>query len=222
MSNKKWRRPAGDIPPESSPDQAPAPACAPAPEPAPELRPPRPEEIIHDVPIGLQGKHPDLRRGAPGITRFHSEGKPLTDTVMRVMLMDAAIFLHQVMRLVSGVLETVPCGGLRRAAADDLPLLHGCVDEDGTTVALTPMLVEDGQRTYPTRQHSEELKRKPREGFGPRHPLMALINLAMQAARLLRQIAGYTHPMAKPAKGELTPGEFDSWARKLMKDISSG
>ncbi|MCB9932822.1 MAG: hypothetical protein H6841_05290 [Planctomycetes bacterium] len=140
---------------------------------------------------------------------------------MRVMLMDAAIFLHQVMRLVSGVLETVPFGGLRRAAADDLPLLHGCVDEDGTTVTLTPMLVKDGQRTYPTRLHSEELKRKPREGFGPRHPLTALINLAVQAARLLRQIAGCTHPMAKPAKDELTPGEFDSWARKLMKDISS-
>jgi hypothetical protein len=109
MSNKKWRRAAGDdAPPPPPVDPSPAPAH-PAPQPSPEAF-----------------YRPDL-----GKCVVAPAGGPLTDEQREAMRSDCMRLCWQVATMVSSVLDTVRLGDLRRIAAGDLPVPAGVIDESG-------------------------------------------------------------------------------------------
>jgi hypothetical protein len=109
----------------------------------------------------------------------------LTDAQARIMLSTAAAFLYQLVKLVSGVVETVDVGHLRDIVGPELSLPAHIVRKDDT-VSL--------KETPPAEQPPDRDGRKnPR---GRKHPLVALIELAAKAAKLLDKITRGLNPNA--------------------------
>ena len=130
---------------------------------------------------GEDGVSPDLRMSAQGITATRER---VTDEHMRWMFDNACQLLDQVTRIVSGVLDTVSIGDIRSVCADEFPVVRG---------AITP----DGERA--SREVAEAKRDHRKEPRGRVHPLLVLIKLGVQAARLLKQIGSGTHPHAANA-----------------------
>ena len=107
-------------------------------------------------------------------------------TAATEMLSTACKLLTQVSTIVSGVLELVPAAEVRRIVA-----------EDQATAA----------------PEERDHRKAPR---GRIHPLLVLIRIGVQAARLLKQIIGGTHPrtlnalsVAERMKREVEKAESD-------------
>jgi hypothetical protein len=110
-----------------------------------------------------------------------NRGQPLGEARLRLILSDAAAFLHQVITLTATVLESVRPAQLREIVGSDLALPE-CILRGDKTVSLkeTPALDRDGRKN-------------PR---GRKHPLVALIELAAKSAKLLEKIGAGLCPQA--------------------------
>jgi len=147
---------------------------------------------------------PDLRMTVRGVSRTG----PLTDAEVEAIARDTVRFLRQVVLLTSGVLETVEAGALRRAVAAESAMPGDVVLEDGSVSHCRDAYrVDDEGRaekgaadvaeSTPSGGSAEPTPVNARNARGPRgatHPLMALLRLAVQAARLINQITSGTHP----------------------------
>ncbi|MCB9934072.1 MAG: hypothetical protein H6840_00125 [Planctomycetes bacterium] len=170
----------------------------------------KPVETPSEKPVPLRGptgELPDLRL-APRYFGEKRKGMALSDNEVATMLADVTCFLHQVVLLTGHVLETFPVGEVRKiiAAEADLPVSY--IDEDGKP--------RHAGKNQPGRDHRKE----PR---GRKHPLMALLNLAVQAARLLRQITAGTHPKLQNQRNKDEAdfnrmlNDTDGWVNAIMK-----
>ncbi|MCA8916852.1 MAG: hypothetical protein KDB90_15775 [Planctomycetes bacterium] len=133
---------------------------------------------------GADGRTPDLRMNYLGVlpsTDGHSNAS------MRAMLENACAFLHQVVAITSGVLDTVRAGDLRNLVASEMPAASGHIRLDG----VLEKQESDAAEPAPEPSTAQDHRKRPR---GQSHPLIGLIKIAMQAARLLRQIAGGLFP----------------------------
>lgn len=170
----------------------------------------QPAERPAEKPVSLRGTNgllPDLRH-APRFHGIKRERTALSDAEVAVMLADVTLFLHQVVMATGHVLETVPAGELRKIVAAECDMPTSFVDENGI------------QRLAVANQPGRDHRKEPR---GRKHPLMALLNLALQAARLLRQITAGTHPKLHNQRNKdeadfnrmLNDG--DGWVKAIMK-----
>ena len=143
---------------------------------------------------GVDGCTPDLRMNYLGV--LPSTGRHSIAS-MRGMLENACAFLHQVVAITSGVLDTVRAGDLRNLVAAEMPAASGHIRLDGVLEKQESDAAEpaaeasnaSGQDSSST--SGRDHRKRPR---GQSHPLIGLIKIAMQAARLLRQIAGGLFP----------------------------
>jgi hypothetical protein len=106
---------------------------------------------------------------------------PMTAEEAEEMLISCSRFLDRLVQLVGGVAETVDADAVRRLTASDVPL---------------PYLMRAGYKaagldtsTKPVRDPSPQ--KRPRAA---RHPLLALLSLGAQAARLLDRITRSLFP----------------------------
>jgi hypothetical protein len=129
-----------------------------------------------DVPMGGGHGWPDLRLVMSGLEPPGAKRQPLSDNEVYSMLDDCDRFLWQVVGITSRVLETVDIGEVRRLVAADVALPGAVVLPDGTLH--TSRTVADA----------------PAKSRGRTHPLVALLRLAVQAVRLLKQLTSGTHP----------------------------
>ncbi|MCB9893627.1 MAG: hypothetical protein H6839_04185 [Planctomycetes bacterium] len=147
------------------------------------------------------GLTPDLRS-----TFTLRPGTDVDDNEVRFMLDAACRLLWQITAITSGVLETVRTADVRAICAGDLPLSMGSIDGDGRRAPDTSVSASEATKPAPSkpeRDPSTGSGRDPSTGSerdhrkAPRgrvHPLLMLVRLGVQAARLLRQIVGGTHP----------------------------
>jgi hypothetical protein len=153
--------------------------------------PDQPEAAGPLPPHGEDGTTPDLRTTIYGVSAFPDR---LTADAMRFMLEQACKFLGQVTHLTSCVLETVRLDDVRELFAGDIPLgpqvirINGTMRDDPAASKAPP---EPGQD--PSTGSGQDHRKKPR---GRTHPLMALLKLAAQASRLLKQIGAGLFPEA--------------------------
>ena len=172
--------------------------------------------------FGAGTGRPDLRATVPALGRIDQRKGPLTDAEMEYIAGDAVRFLWQVVTLSSRVMDTI-----EMALPGDVVLQDGSVSRyqdayrtgaqtgSGSGTVPDPVLAGD----------SKDPKPKPK-ARGASHPLMALLRLAVQAARLIRQFGSGTNPgMFGKLRGKtddivdrFKAGE--EWARSVIK--SSG
>jgi hypothetical protein len=130
---------------------------------------------------GNSGRLQDLRfRYSAGLGRG-----PLSNDDVRAMMADVVGFLWQLTSITAGVLGTVDLGKVRKIVAAEIPIPRGTVDESGQ-VLLQEAATAD---TAPDRDH----RKNPR---GRKHPLLTLVQYALQAVRMLLQITQGTNPGA--------------------------
>lgn len=172
----------------------------------------QPAENPAEKPVSLRGMNgalPDLRH-APRFKGTKRERTPLSDAEVAVMLADVTLFLHQVVLTTGHVLETVPTGELRKIVAAECDMPPSFVDENGI------------QKLDVANQPGRDHRTEPR---GRKHPLMALLNLAVQAARLLRQITAGTHPKLQNQRNKDEAdfnrmlNDTDGWVNAIMKGV---
>jgi hypothetical protein len=128
-----------------------------------------------EIPIGGDGgMWPDLR------TRHKAwQGAvPLTDDYVRSMLTDCCHFLRQLMYITSNVIDTIGVGQVRQIVAAEMPIPGHVILEDGTI----------STKETPARA---DHRKEPR---GRKHPLIALLQMALQSVRLMQQISTGMHP----------------------------
>jgi hypothetical protein len=134
-----------------------------------------------ELPIrGEDGMTTDLRLRH----RAWMDSGPLSDSHVRGILADCTNFLRQLVRITSDVVETVGVGQVRQIVAAELPLSRQIIREDGTCSDKPTPAVE-----APDRDH----RKHPR---GRKHPLITLVQMALQGVRLLMQITQGTNPGA--------------------------
>ncbi|MCB9894123.1 MAG: hypothetical protein H6839_15765 [Planctomycetes bacterium] len=139
-------------------------------------------ESVKPIPYGGEdGLTPDLRVAAQGISL---DPEPVGKETIRRMFGRACQFLDQVTRIVSGVLDTVSVGDIRSVCADEFPVSRGAIHNDGTRATRETSDVKRDHRTLPRSRA---------------HPLLMLMKLGVQAARLLKQIGSGMHPHAANA-----------------------
>jgi hypothetical protein len=127
------------------------------------------------LPIGGEdGLQPDLR-----VLHAATYDRPVDDATVRAMMADCCHFLRQLVRITSGVIESIGVGHVRQIVAAELPIPRGVIREDGTF----------SSKEAPGRDHRKE----PR---GRRHPVITLLQMALQGIRLLLQVTAGTHPNA--------------------------
>ena len=235
MSNKKWRTPAGGeaSPPETSTGQAetpPAPRSVPVPAesyPDDYMRVGRHSEVplkpgCYRTTIGVGTEAIDLRLQCCGV---YSE-RPMTNAEVASAASDAVRFLRQVMSITSRVLETLQLGDVRRIVAHDIAMPGDIVLQDGTVSRHADVFevgadgVELEGRKKSAANQQQAAARKPRGGT---HPFLALLKLAIQAAKLIKQITVGTHPKAYN-KLDLNTAEHlramedtEKWAAAVLK-----
>ena len=139
-----------------------------------------PADFDSAVPLpigGADGFRPDLRRPIEGIA---SDGRPLSDAAARAYLADCCDFLRQLARITSAVVETIGVGRVREIVAAELPVCGGVIDDDGKVLTAEKPARAD-HRTEPR---------------GRRHPVITLLQMALQGVRLLLRILEKTNPTA--------------------------
>jgi hypothetical protein len=127
---------------------------------------------------GVDGTLPDLRSTFPSAL---SALGPLDDDQIRVMLDDCSKFLWQLTHITSSVVETIDLGHLRKIVAAECPVPPNVIGDDGKRGGSAP--------AEPDRDH----RKNPR---GRKHPVITLLQMALQGVRLLLQITSGTHPNA--------------------------
>ncbi|MCA8916177.1 MAG: hypothetical protein KDB90_12265 [Planctomycetes bacterium] len=181
---------------------------------------------------------PDLRMTVRGVSRTG----PLNDAEVEAIARDTVRFLRQVVLLTSGVLETVEAGALRRAVAAESAMPGDVVLEDGSVSHCRDAYrvnddarVENGSADCaeatspggPGEQPAGPAPANVKNAHGPRgatHPLVALLRLAVQAARLIKQITSGTHPgvfnrLKREPKG---PYEYVLDGEKALRSMLNG
>jgi hypothetical protein len=134
-----------------------------------------------EIPIGgHDGMWPDLR------TRHKAwQGSaPLSDDYVRSMLADSCHFLRQLMYVTSNVVETIGVGQVRQIVAAEMPIPRKVILEDGTVSTRETPAASEGA---PDRDH----RKNPR---GRRHPLITLLQMALQSVRLIERISTGMNP----------------------------
>jgi hypothetical protein len=138
-------------------------------------------EPAAELPIGGEnGLHPDLRVAHKALIGYG----PLSDAGVRSMLADCCSFLRQLVMITSNVVDTIGVGQVRKIVAAEIPVPRGAILEDGTLATKTAL-----QEPGPDRDH----RKNPR---GRKHPLITLVQMALQGVRLLMQITAGTNPEA--------------------------
>jgi hypothetical protein len=114
----------------------------------------------------------DLGARYPAISNFDFE---VNDDVVRNMLDDVSKFLWQLAHITSGVLGTIDISAIRKIVAENAPM------PDAPEGRLPDS--EQG----PDRDH----RKNPR---GRKHPLITLVQFALQGVRMLLQVTAAVHP----------------------------
>lgn len=124
----------------------------------------------------------DLTARTIGVTPYRDN--VLSASQARKMLTDACTFLHQLVALTSGVLESFTAAQIRDVVGHDIAL-PACIIRGDHKVSVneTP--------PKPEQAPDRDGRKNPR---GRKHPLVALIELAAKAAKLLEKIAGGLAP----------------------------
>jgi hypothetical protein len=137
-----------------------------------------PAAVVHALG-GPDGAVPDLRRCS-----IEAGSGVLSDETVRLMLADCCRFLRQLTVITTGVVATVDVGKFRQVVASELPVPRGVIREDGTRSL---------QDTPPAEAPDRDHRKNPR---GRKHPLITLVQTALQGVRLLMQITSGTNPGA--------------------------
>jgi hypothetical protein len=127
---------------------------------------------------GADGCDTDLRMRYFGAAA--NGGRQLTDDHVRLYLADCCHFLRQLAVITSGVVESMGLGQVRKIVAEETPVPENVIGEDGTMKKPEPA---------PDRDH----RKNPR---GRKHPLVTMLQMALQGVRMLMQITCGTHPNA--------------------------
>jgi hypothetical protein len=104
------------------------------------------------------------------------------------MLADCCAFLRQLVAITASVVETIGLGQVRKIVAAEIPLPSHVIREDGT-MSDRPTPAPQQPDAAPDRDH----RKNPR---GRKHPLITLVQMALQGVRLLMQITAGTNPEA--------------------------
>jgi hypothetical protein len=132
-----------------------------------------------ELPIGGEdGRRPDLRVRRQAFIGYG----PLSDADVRSILGDCCSFLRQLVAITGNVVESIGLGQVRKIVAAEISIPRGTILEDGT-MAMQDVAGE------PDRDH----RKNPR---GRKHPLITLVQMALQGVRLLLQITSGTNPVA--------------------------
>lgn len=145
----------------------------------------------------------DLRARFGAIESDPALRKPPTEAEIALYNGDAMRFLWQVVAISSQILQSIPLGEMRRIVAGDMAEPGDIVREDGT-VSKHPdafEIGEDGNEAEARKRASEastppkgDTKRKSAgNARGRAHPIMAMIRMAIQSARLIKQITSGTY-----------------------------
>jgi hypothetical protein len=153
------------------------------------------------TPLGGGRGWPDMRMIVCALPEPGTERKPMSDDELMDMLDDCDRFLWQVVHLTSRVLETVDIAEARRLVAADVALPGSVVNADGTL------------------NESRLPADAPVKSRGRTHPLVALLRMAMQAVRLLKQITTGTHPQVHNRRRRST--EEESTLAQVDKALNS-
>lgn len=141
-------------------------------------------------------------------TNFMFEHEPIDDESALGCLDACLHFLNQLLRMTTGVLQTVDVGELRKVVAGDLPLTGSwslALKALGVDVStLKPATVNEPRGGV-------DHRKLPR---GRKHPLVVLIGLAVQGVRLVDKITQGTNP---GAHNKATKEEKDrkSWGSSI-------
>lgn len=147
---------------------------------------------------------PDMRNRVLGLGKTGEPSKPLSDAETAIIAADSVRFLWQVVVLTSRILDSVQLGDLRQVVAAEFAMPGDVILEDGTFSRHPDAFKVEEDRNEPAAREraraaqaegepSQQSKagRKPR---GSSHPLLVLLRIAVQAARLIKQIGGGTNP----------------------------
>jgi hypothetical protein len=178
----------------------------------------------------------DMRLTTDGLGEVGTPRGPLRDEELAIAAADSVRFLWQVVVLTSRILQSVQLGDVRKVVAAEFAMPGDIVLEDGTLSRHSDAFKvgEDGseaearkranaeQADTPNEQPTQQAKaaRKPR---GSSHPLLVLLRIAVQAARLIKQIGGGTNPKvfhkiereAQQTLDAIKAGQ--DWAEGLLK-----
>jgi hypothetical protein len=140
-----------------------------------------------EIPIGgPDGMWPDLR------TRHKAwQGSaPLSDDYVRGMLADCCHFLRQLMYITSNVVETIGVGQVRQIVAAEMPVPARVILEDGT-VSTKETPASAAPDRDPSTGSGRDHRKNPR---GRKHPLITLLQMALQSVRLIERITTGMNP----------------------------
>lgn len=115
---------------------------------------------------------------------FNAGGPDFSRAAAKGALHACTRFLRQLVSLTGGVLETVDVTSMRKLVANEMPLPRGM------RFALKAAGIDADVPKEPEAQHADHRKR-PRAS---KHPLIALIQMAVQATRLIQKITAGTNP----------------------------
>lgn len=180
----------------------------------------------------------DMRLTTDGLGEVGQPRGPLRDEELAIAAADSVRFLWQVVVMTSRILQSVQLGDIRKVVASEFAMPGDVILEDGTfsrhadafkvdedgSEAAARKRNRSGEADTPTEQPTQQSKaaRKPR---GSAHPLLVLLRIAVQAARLIKQIGGGTNPkifnkIEREAQQTLDAiREGQAWAEGVLKGI---
>lgn len=180
----------------------------------------------------------DMRLTTDGLGQIGKPRGPLRDEELAIATADSVRFLWQVVVMTSRILQSVQLGDIRRVVAAEFAMPGDVILEDGTfsrhadafkvdddgSEAAARKRNRSAEADTPTEQLTQQSKaaRKPR---GSAHPLLVLLRIAVQAARLIKQIGGGTNPkifnkIEREAQQTLDAiREGQAWAEGVLKGI---
>jgi hypothetical protein len=107
----------------------------------------------------------------------------MNDKGVRAMLSDCCQFLRQLVLITSNVIETIGIGQVRKIVAAEMPIPSAVIREDGTV----------SEQATPAEPERDDHRKNPR---GRKHPVITLVQMALQGIRLILQITVGTNPNA--------------------------
>jgi hypothetical protein len=220
MSNKPWRNPANPDyqPPAVDPSTAHSTGSGQAAAPAagadgaasndgdsPQNRGQSP--LPEPAAFGAGQGYTDLRYPVRGLVSTGLPHERLSDEMALAMLDNCDRFLVQLVTITSRVLETVPLGEVRQLVASEMAMSGAVVKQDGTVLKAKDMPPA-----------AADPAKRPR---AVSHPLLTLIRIAVQAVRLLRQIASGTHPEVTRRRAQKITPEQEQAYDKVYNQMGS-